>query len=114
MSPCPVFPVFLLLLLLRAAGCMPPACAAARSSPRGGVAIGEEVGVEDIEEGDADGINLTSISSMSEMTAGAAINLARGLAADWGSVVFGLDCILEDEPVVDRRNVKSLPSDDMV
>ena len=58
--------------------------------------------------------DLTSTKSMSETMTGAAGNLAWGLAADWGSVVFGLDCILEDEPVVDRRNVKSLPSDDMV
>ena len=57
--------------------------------------------------------DLTSIKSMSETMTGAAGNLAWGLAADWGSV-FGLDIILDDEPVVDKRNVKSLPSDDMV
>ena len=56
----------------------------------------------------------TSISSMSDMTAGAAISLDWGLAADWGSLQFGLLCILLDEPVVERRKVKSLPSDDMM
>ena len=56
----------------------------------------------------------TSNSSMSDRTAGAAISLDLGLATDWGSLLqFGLLCILLDEPVVEMRNVKSLPSDDI-
>ena len=103
---CLLFFVVLLLLffLLPLPADLRLACAA-RLLPR------EDAMESLVEEGEEE---RTSISSMSEMTAGAAISLARGLAADWGSEVFGLLCILLDEPVVDRRNVKSLPSDDMM
>ena len=98
------FVVLLLLFFLLPLPALRLACAA-RLLPR------DDAMESLVEEGEED---LTSNSSMSETTAGAAINLALGLAADWGSVEFGLDSILEDEPVVDRRNVKSLPSDDMM